>query len=233
MCLLKTSNLTVKCKNRQAHELTSSYLIDQISISIESNKITSLTGPSGSGKSIFAKSISALLPTDNTIIEGKLFFDGQYVSYDDLKKLRGKNILYTPQNASASLNPVIKIKKQLHEAARMSSSELNEILNELNFKSNDITRLLNSYPFQLSGGENQRCLLAAAIAIKPRLLILDEPTSALDSRTEHHFSQLIKKVKDGYHLTILLISHNLSFMENISDSIYTIKKGRIIDKKVL
>ncbi len=144
------------------------------------------------------------------------------------KKKRGAHIFYAPQNAAASLNPVIKIKRQIDETSRLEPARLIEILSDLDV--DEPERLLHAYPFQLSGGENQRCLLAMAAALQPELLILDEPFASLDYHAQQGFTALIKKMQRQYNLTILLISHNLSIVGNISDTIYVILKGKIVEK---
>lgn len=224
--VLKVENLVVKglaAKGQQAVTI-----LKNISIEIPKNKITCLIGESGAGKTIFAKTLAALLPKHMIITNGTISYNQQPVTYDKLKRMRGSYIFYTPQNAAVSLNPVIKIKNQIKETSKIGHSQLIKILTELNIRNPD--RVLNSYPFALSGGENQRCLLAMAMASKPQLLILDEPTSSLDQPLQKGFMQLIKQIQQQYHLTILLITHNLSIARNESDYIYIMLKGEIIEK---
>jgi ABC-type dipeptide/oligopeptide/nickel transport system ATPase component len=203
-------------------------LLKDVTIEITQNKITCLIGESGSGKTIFSKTISALLPDTIFIKKGDIFYKGGPIDYNRLKRLRGRHIFYTPQNAAASLNPVIMIKNQINEVSKMKHTQLIEILKNLEF--HDSERILNAYPFELSGGENQRCLLAMAVALQPELLILDEPTAALDHHLQEGFMDLIKKIQQQYNLTILLITHNLSIVRNTSDYIYVILKGEIVEE---
>jgi len=203
-------------------------LLKDVTIEIKKNKITSLIGESGSGKTIFSKAVSALLPETIFIKKGDIFYTGEPIDYNRLKRLRGRHIFYAPQNAAASLNPVIKIKNQINEVSKMKHNRLIEILENLDF--HDPELILNSYPFELSGGENQRCLLAMAVAPQPELLILDEPTAALDHYLQEGFMELIKKIQHQYNLTILLITHNLSIVRSTSDYIYIILKGEIVEE---
>ena len=203
-------------------------ILENINIQIKKNNITSLIGESGAGKTIFAKTLAALLPPHIVMTKGTIFYENQPVTYNSLKKMRGSHIFYTPQNAPASLNPVIKIKTQIKETSKLEHRQLIKLLNDLGIQGPD--RILNSYPFELSGGENQRCLLAMAIAQKPRLLILDEPTASLDQSLQESFMQLIKTIQQQYFLTILLITHNVSIAGNVSDFIYIILKGKIIEQ---
>jgi len=203
-------------------------ILENINIQIQKNKITSLIGESGAGKTIFAKTLAALLPAHIAVTKGTIFYEDQPVTYDSLKKMRGSHIFYTPQNAPASLNPVIKIKNQINETSKIEHHQLIKLLKDLDL--HDPDRILNSYPFELSGGENQRCLLALAVALKPRVLILDEPTASLDQSLQEGFMQLIKTIQQQYCLTILLITHNVSIARNVSDYIYIILKGKIIEQ---
>jgi ABC-type dipeptide/oligopeptide/nickel transport system ATPase component len=203
-------------------------ILENINIRIKKNKITCLIGESGAGKTIFAKTLAALLPGHIAMTKGTIFYEDQPVTYDSLKKIRGSHIFYSPQNAAASLNPVIKIKNQINETSRIEHNQLIKLLKDLGI--HDPDRILNSYPFELSGGESQRCLLAMAVAQKSRVLILDEPTASLDRSLQEGFMQLIKTIQQQYHLTILLITHNVSIARNVSDYIYIILKGKIIEE---
>lgn len=205
-------------------------LLKDLTVDIRKEKITTLIGESGSGKTIFSKALCALLPEGIFIKSGEIFFRGEAVDYDKLKRLRGGHIFYAPQNAASSLNPVLKIGKQIREVSKLDHLQLIGILEELELP--DPLRILNAYPFELSGGENQRCLLAMALALRPELLILDEPTAGLDHDLQERFTVLLKKIQREYRLSILLITHNLSIAESLSDYIYIILSGEIIEEGI-
>ncbi|MDQ1351863.1 MAG: peptide/nickel transport system ATP-binding protein ddpF [Acidobacteriota bacterium] len=229
MALLSAQNLTVSIENQIPNTPLplSTPFLKNVSIDLRKDKITCLIGESGSGKTIFSKTIAALLPENVFIEQGDIFYKGKAIDYCTLKKSRGRLIFYSPQNAAASLNPVLKIKRQVNEWAKLDQTQLLDLFRDLEFQ--DPERVLNSYPFQLSGGENQRCLLAMAVAQQPELLILDEPTSAMDLHLQEEFMGLIKKVRQQFELTILLITHNLSLVRNAADYIYIILNGEIIE----
>ncbi len=203
-------------------------LLRNIDLAVRENQITALIGESGAGKTILARAVAALLPENIRIVNWSVFYRARAVDADWLRRARGREIFYAPQNAAGSFNPVIKIKKQIKEVSKIPPEQLVEILKFLNV--DDPARLLNAYPFELSEGENQRALLALALSMKPEILILDEPTSALDSASQADFIKLINKAQLEFHLSILLITHNLDMVRNIADHIYIIFNGEIVDQ---
>lgn len=211
-----------------AAEITRSALVlNNISMKVKSNQIIVLTGESGAGKSILARSIIGLLPQDLNIISGKLYYCGRSIPLNRLSCLRGKKIFYAPQDSTSSLNPMIRIKNQIDETSGIGPKKIINILLDLNFSEPE--KILNSYTFELSEGENQRCLLAMAIAMNPDLLILDEPTSSLDFDSQKKFLKLLYGIHNNHHMTILLITHNVSIIKNMSDYIYIMQDGLIVD----
>ncbi|MCP5054240.1 MAG: ABC transporter ATP-binding protein [bacterium] len=226
MSLLRTLDLVVEDAGPRAGGVP---LLAGVDLRVEPNTITSLIGESGCGKTTFARAITGLLPGTVTITGGSIFFAERLMQYDQLKSLRGSSIFYIPQDAAASLNPVLKIKRQVAEASlgNISYSRLPGILEDLNI--HEPESVLESYPFQLSGGENQRCLLAMAILRKPRLLILDEPTSSLDHRSRASFMAEVERIRREHALTVLLITHNLLVTRSVSDYIYIMSKGKIVE----
>jgi len=224
--LIKTENLTVLKKINPG--VNPKPILKNISFQLKKRQITCLIGESGAGKTIFAKTISALLPPGIEMVDGTLYFESEPVDYENLKKLRGSHIFYTPQNAAASLNPVIKIKNQISETSNISHKKLLVIFEALGI--HDRKRVLNSYPFQLSEGENQRCLLAMAIAAQPQFLILDEPTTGFDTSLQKEFIKIIKKIHHQYNLTILLITHNLFLARTIANFVYILLQGEIVEQ---
>lgn len=221
MSLLEVAGLTV---TRQG---SSDPLLKDIDIKIPSGKVTALIGESGAGKTILVKTLAGLIPDRLLIRSGGFTVSGRPVSYQWIQKNRGKFVFYTPQNATISLNPVLKIKHQLNEMPRRNSFSNSDILEKLGLS--DTQRILNSYPFELSGGENQRCLLAMAIALSPRLLILDEPETSLDVFLQQAFFSLIKLIGRQHPMTILVVTHNLTMVKNWSHRLYIMFKGEIVE----
>jgi len=221
VCLMEVRNLNVSLRG------SAFPILKSIHVKIKPHCITALIGESGSGKTIFSRTISGLLPENMVIDSGFFYFKHKKISYQWIQKNRGRTIFYTPQNAAASLNPIIKIKTQLKEVSRSGAEPIDKILNNLSLR--DSQRILNAYPFELSGGENQRCLLAMAIALTPQLLILDEPVTSVDGQFQKSFIGYIQKIKSKYHMTILMITHNLALIEHIADYIYIMYGGQIVE----
>lgn len=203
-------------------------VLEGINITISPGEIVGLAGPSGVGKTTLALSLLGLLPPIAEILSGTIFF--QHMSLHDaderaFQSIRGKEIGAVFQEPSAVLDPVMRIDKQLCEGMkyhfRMGSEEALENAKELLLAVGiqDPEGCLISYPHQLSGGMQQRVLIASAISCKPKLLICDEPTSALDILTQNKVLDLLGDLQQEREFSILLISHDLSSIKRISDRI--------------
>ncbi len=187
-------------------------LLNNINLDIPKGRVSILTGESGVGKTVFAKTISGLLPENLIITKGLFYIDNEEVEYSDIKKLTGKGVFYSPQNAKASLNPVLKIKTQFSDIKNIKYKEVIELMNEMGFDNPE--RILNSYSFELSEGECQRIIIIMGILLKPELFILDEPTTALDINTQETIIDYIYNINQKHKITILLITHNISLLNN-------------------
>ena len=203
-------------------------VLNQISLSIDKAEIVGLVGPSGSGKTTLALCLLGLLPPVAEIVSGQVIFRGCNLHNADektLKSIRGKEIGAVFQEPGAVLNPVMRIDSQLCEGMRWhlgltraeSRERAEQLLNEVGIP--DPAGCLISYPHQLSGGMQQRVLIAAAIACQPKLLICDEPTSALDIIVQNRVLDLLKQLQENDKFSILLISHDLSAIERISERV--------------
>jgi len=202
-----------------------------INLKIPSNQVTVLLGESGAGKTILARAFSGLLPEGFFVSRGRILFGRQVMSGPgSWTRVRGRKIFYAPQNAAASLNPVLTIGRQIRETSRIGANELADMLYRLQFA--DPERILRSYPFTLSGGENQRCLLAMALAGRAELLILDEPTAELDVAAQEEFVQVLQAQQRAYSLTVLLISHHLGFIKDIAQNLCVMFRGELVEAGV-
>jgi len=204
--------------------------LDRFDLVINNGEIVGLMGPSGCGKTTVVLSVLGLLPPTAAVTAGSIQFLGQdllNLNEKIFRKIRGREIGVVFQEPGASLNPVMKIGSQLCEGMRwhlkISRKEAREraldLLEETGIQ--DPASCLEAYPHQLSGGMQQRVLIASAVACRPRLLICDEPTSALDMIVQTRVLDLLKRLQKKMDLSILLISHDLLAIERIASRIET------------
>ena len=212
--------------------------VDGIDLEIKKGKITTIVGESGSGKSVTSLSILGLVSKPGTVVSGEIILNGKAVhEYKDkqMQKVRGKDISMIFQDPASALNPIVKIKKQLLEAIfihmKMTKKEALEkcrkMIESVGLDNPD--KILDSYPFELSGGMCQRVMVAMALLCEPLLLIADEPTSSLDLTVQASVLNLLMKLKNE-GMSILLITHDLGVVAQMSDYVYVIKRGKIVEK---
>lgn len=199
-----------------------------ITLGLPAGQVTVLLGESGAGKTILARALSGLLPEGFFVSRGRMGYGERVLAEPgDWLGIRGRKIFYAPQNAAASLNPVLTIGRQVRETSRMDEAELADMLARLRFA--EPQRILRSYPCNLSGGENQRCLLAMALASRAETLILDEPTAELDAAAQEDFVGVLRRLQCASSLTVLLISHHLDFINKIADNLCVLFRGELVD----
>jgi ABC-type glutathione transport system ATPase component len=221
--MLRTEDLWVE-KTGAAGSLP---LLRGISLEVPAGQVTVLLGESGAGKTLLARALSGLLPECMRIARGGVFYRGRLLSTPAAwEGVRGRRIFYAPQNAAASFNPVLTIGRQIRECSRMDDVELEELLVRLQFP--DPRRILRSHAFSLSGGENQRCLLALALACGADVLILDEPTSEIDDAAHDEFVRVLLAYQRARSLTVLLISHHLGFIRSIAQNLCVLSRGQVV-----
>ena len=220
--------------------------MEKVDLDLFENEILALVGESGSGKTMTALSITKILPQSATITEGKVIFQGRDLlktAERDLEAIRGKEISYIFQEAQASLNPVLSIGRQIQESVilhhqakdKKQALSMSEDLLKL-VRLPHPERILRSYPHQLSGGMNQRVMIALAVAAAQcaaatslKLLIADEPTSSLDVTVEAQIIRMLSELKEKLRFSILFITHNLALAERFASRIAIMFKGRIVE----
>jgi len=192
-------------------------------------------GESGCGKTTVGLSITRLMPEKKAVItSGRILFEGNDIlTFDNegLRNIRGKKISYVFQEPSSSLNPVFTIYDQLKESipgSKDADKIVSEILIKVGLKT--IANKKKIYPHELSGGMQQRAMIAMAILAKPDLLILDEPITALDVTVQSQILDLIMGLKNNMDLSILFISHDLKTVFRISDRVAVMYAGRIVEE---
>lgn len=212
-------------------------ILKNINLSVKRGEILGIVGESGSGKSTLIKSIVGLLD-DNSFIEGSIDFEGKDLKNlpsNEYRLLKGSKISMIFQNPTEFFNPIRKISKQFIETIRshkdISKEEVKQKAIET-FKFlglNDAERIWNSYPFELSGGMNQRVAIALSIMLEPKLLLADEPTSSLDVTVQAQVVGELMKLRDELNTSIILVTHNMGVVSYMADNIGVMYGGRIVE----
>jgi ABC-type dipeptide/oligopeptide/nickel transport system ATPase component len=235
MALLDVKNLKISFFDGE----TEVKAVDDISFSIDEGETMAIVGESGSGKSVTALSLTRLVPAPPAkIIGGTILFRGQSVltfNEHELQDLRGGKIAYIFQEPSTSLNPVYTVQSQIAEAIELHRSDVSdvdaEIIRLLDLVGiRDAGRRMKDYPHQLSGGMQQRVMIAMALACKPDLLVADEPTTALDVTIQAQIIDLLKDLKKKLGMGILLITHNFAIIQGIAENVAVMYRGKIVEK---
>ena len=211
--------------------------VDGVSLTIDAGETVCLVGESGCGKSVTALSIARLVPTPPArYIGGQMLVNGRDVLRMDKRELRGIRggvVSYIFQEPSASLNPVFRVGNQIKEALKLhkpekaSDEEVIRLLKLVGIPAPESR--LRDYPHQLSGGMQQRIMIAMALAAEPKLLVADEPTTALDVTIQAQILELLLDLKKRLGMAILLITHNLGVVGDIADKVAVMYAGQIVE----
>lgn len=212
-------------------------VVNGIDFYINKGEILGVLGESGSGKTVSASSILQLNDSLSCSIDsGEIRFKGENLllyNEKNLNNIRGKKIAYIFQNPAQALNPYIKVGRQLTRVLKGSPSKLNyqvvsDVLLEVGIHQPDL--VYNMYPFQLSGGQNQRIMVALCILLKPELLIADEPTSSIDASLRRKILDLLLEINKKYHMSILLITHDFDVARYMCHRMIIMQKGNIVEE---
>ena len=211
--------------------------VDRFSLAVGRDEVMGLGGPSGCGKTTVAAAIMRLLGPAARITSGRVLVGGRDVlalEAGELRRLRWREIAVVPQAAMNALNPVMTIGEQIadvlttHDGLRRRTAREHaaELLESVGIPSGR----LRSYPHQLSGGQRQRVVIAMALTLRPRLLVLDEPTTALDVVVQREIMELVLDLKARLSFSVLLITHDLSLMAGVCDRIGVMEAGRLVEE---
>ena len=209
-----------------------------VNLKLEKGETLALVGESGSGKSVTAKSVMKLLSNNAVVKEGAITFKGENIlekSERDMQSIRGKEIAMVFQDPMTSLDPTMKIGKQITEVIikheKVSKEEANkraEELLELVGIPNAKERM-KQYPHQFSGGQRQRIVIAIALACNPDVLIADEPTTALDVTIQAQILELLKELQQQFQMAIIFITHDLGVVANVADRVAVMYAGKVVE----
>lgn len=213
-------------------------VVNDVSFVLHPGEILGIVGESGSGKSTIIKVITGLLGVGGMVTGGDIFYKGQNMVDMNSKERRcflGPEIGMVFQDCKASFSPIRTIGNQIYESLseheKVSKAEAFQRAEILMKKMGltDPERVWDSYPFELSGGMNQRAGICAAMLMKPSLLLADEPTSALDVTVQKQVVEELKLLRDTYGTSIILVTHNIGVVRAIADKILVLNDGKVMD----
>ncbi len=235
MPLLDVKNLTVAFDT----SVGTFHAVRGIDLSVDAREVLAIVGESGSGKSVAMLSVMGLLPDTATVTADKLTFDGHdllTISPEERRKLIGKDVAMIFQEPMTSLNPCFTAGFQIEEVLRFHLGmdkatrrrRAIELFEQVGIA--DPKARLNSFPHQMSGGQNQRVMIAMAIACNPKLLIADEPTTALDVTIQKQILDLLVRLQAEHGMGLIMITHNIGVVAETADRVVVQYKGRKMEE---
>ena len=228
--LLKVDHVTISYNGEPT--------VQDVSFELKQGEILGIVGESGSGKSTIIKAVMGLLGEEGLVTKGDIWYKGENLTDMSEKKLRrylGTEIGMVFQDCKAALCPVRKIGVQIHEAVseheRITKKETRRRAGEIMKKigMDDYERVLDSYPFELSGGMQQRVGIAAAMLLNPKILMADEPTSALDVTVQKQVVEEMLMVRETFGTSIVLVTHNMGVIRAMADKVLVLHEGEIME----
>ena len=230
----------------QVENLVSSFFLDEgilkavdgLSFHINEKETVALVGESGCGKTIVALSLLNLIPWPGRVVSGRILFNGENLLRHDpeqLRRIRGREIGMIFQEPGAALNPVVTIGRQITEVLRLHRAlskheaevEAIRLLGETGIAEPE--KRIKSYPFEFSGGMQQRAVIALAVSGRPSLLIADEPTTALDVTVQGEILDLLSYLQEQYNMAILLITHDMGVVSEMARRVMVMYTGKLIE----
>ena len=218
--ILKVENLHIKNNDVE--------ILKNITFDVKQGEILGIVGESGSGKSTLIRALIQMMNKNEKITKGDIYFKNKnllQMSSKELRNLKGSEMGIIFQNPGSTLNPLRKIKKQFVQVLKshqkintkeaLNKSEI--ILERVNL--HDPLCILNSYPFELSGGMKQRVAMALAMVMEPNLLVADEPTSALDVTVQAQVVNEMMKLRDNFNTSIIIVTHSMGVVSHMVDKV--------------
>lgn len=220
------------------HDGPPTQAVKGLDLELRQGESIAIVGESGSGKSATALALARLLPEPPARITAQhLSIAGHEVlkmNEKELRKVRGKEIAYVFQEPTTSLNPVLTVRTQIGEALALHRPEVTdrdaETLNWLRMVGiTEPEKRLRAYPHELSGGMQQRVMIAMALCCQPKLLIADEPTTALDVTIQKQIMELLADLRKRLNMSVILITHNLGIIKDVADRVAVMFRGQIVE----
>jgi ABC-type dipeptide/oligopeptide/nickel transport system ATPase component len=232
--LLEVRQLSIRFRSDNG----SADAVKNISFSLDEGASLAIVGESGSGKSVTALSLTRLLPEPPAeITHGDIVFRGEHVlemNSERLRAIRGGGMAYIFQEPSTSLNPVYSIRSQIAEAISLHRPDVKDLDAEIVRCLTAVgivnpERRMRDYPHQLSGGMQQRAMIAMALSCRPALLIADEPTTALDVTIQAQILEELKRLRAEFAMALILITHNIAIIGGLCDQLAVMFRGEIVE----
>jgi peptide/nickel transport system ATP-binding protein/oligopeptide transport system ATP-binding protein len=235
MALLEVRNIIVDFSTRAGN----ARVLDKVSLQVEVGKTLGIVGESGCGKSMTALSVMGLVPSPpGKVTSGSVLLDGENLIKADekrMRQIRGKDVSMVFQEPMTSLNPVFTVGEQIAESLRLHEQmtskqawkKATEMIEAVGIP--EPAARAKNYPHQMSGGMRQRIMIAMALACSPQLLIADEPTTALDVTVQAQIFDLLQDLQDKTGTAIILITHDMGVIAQMSDHVAVMYAGRVIE----
>jgi oligopeptide/dipeptide ABC transporter ATP-binding protein len=231
--ILEVKNLTLGFEIERAIK----QIVYGVDFELKKGQVLTILGESGCGKSVLGAAILKLLPY-NAVVKGEIYFDGEEILHlpeAEFRSLRGMSIAVALQGGESGLDPLVKIGKQSIEGLKYHTCVTNEYATAcveemlLTLGLSNPKEIMNRYPYQLSGGMNQRVLLGMTAVLNPQFLLLDEPTKGLDAASKLDTLNALKGLRSKTESAILLITHDIELAKEISDQIMVMYAGQIVE----
>ena len=213
--------------------------VSGVNIQLDKGEILSIVGESGSGKTTVIRAVMGCLPGRGHVSGGNITFDGRDMlknTREDWRKISGSEMSMIFQDSGNMINPIRRIGEQftdyiLAHAPQKSKAEAAEMAKDMLNKVRlpNPQNIMNSYPFELSGGMRQRVGIAMAMMFSPKLLLADEPTSALDVTTQAQIIRQIVDVRNEYNAAVILVTHNIGVASYVSNKLMVMKNGHVVE----
>ena len=212
--------------------------VDGLDFGLKKNEVLAIVGESGCGKSVTSLSVLNLIEHPGKIEDGSISYDGKdltKLNNKEMNKIRGKDISMIFQEPMTSLNPVFTIGHQIYESLKYHQhldkeagyKKALEMLKMVGIP--DPEKVINDFPFQLSGGMRQRVMIAMALACNPKILIADEPTTALDVTIQAQIIKLMKQLQEETGTSIIMITHDLGVVAHIANRVMVMYAGQAVE----